>query len=134
MPVTVVLEVHEPKPHPHLEAAKDARDLLQTSCADAVVAETRVVASSFGGHGDELREDVFPSSSSFVRSAIEAWGRHSHLVLRPDDFWFTILTQLNFFMGKHAESVRHIFVAHQGQEFIHGAGKPPKDKMCMKEL
>ncbi|KAK4543624.1 hypothetical protein LTR36_005269 [Oleoguttula mirabilis] len=58
---------------------------------------------------------MYPSSSSFVRSAIEAWGRHSHLVLRPDDIWFAILVQMNFFMEKNAESLRHLFVAHQNK-------------------
>ena len=53
-----------------------------------------------------------------MRSAIEAWGRHSHLVLRPEDLWFTVLVQLNFYMQKHSEELRDKFVSHQGQETI----------------
>lgn len=60
-----------------------------------------------------------PSSDSFVRGAIEAWGQHLHFVVRPDEVWFTILTQMNFFMNANAESVRDMFVAHaQGQEVV----------------
>ncbi|PFH56590.1 hypothetical protein XA68_16272 [Ophiocordyceps unilateralis] len=62
--------------------------------------------------------EVFFSSSSFIRGAVEAWGQHQHLFLRPDEVWFEILTQLNAYMFKNAEKVRDIFVNHQGQENI----------------
>ena len=61
---------------------------------------------------------IHPSGDSFVRGAIQAWGEHLHLVLRPEEVWFTILAQLNFYMNANAESVRSLFVAHQGQETI----------------
>lgn len=62
--------------------------------------------------------EIFPSSDSFIRGAIQAWGEHLHLEIRPDEVWFTILTQLNFYMERNAEAVRHLFVKHQGQETI----------------
>jgi hypothetical protein len=59
-----------------------------------------------------------PSGDSFIRGAIQAWGEHLHLVIRPDEVWFTILVQMNFYMLSHAEEIRSLFVDHQGQEEI----------------
>lgn len=39
--------------------------------------------------------NVIPSEESFVRGVIQAWGEHLHLVIRPDEVWFAILTQSN---------------------------------------
>ncbi|KAK4126757.1 hypothetical protein N657DRAFT_661127 [Parathielavia appendiculata] len=47
-----------------------------------------------------------PSGDSFIRGAIQAWGEHLHLVIRPDE------------MLSHAEEIRSLFVDHQGQEEI----------------
>jgi hypothetical protein len=60
-----------------------------------------------------------PSGDSFVRGAIQAWGEHLHLVVRPDEVWFTILVQMNFYMLSHAEEIRSLFVDHTGQEQIY---------------
>jgi hypothetical protein len=59
-----------------------------------------------------------PSGDSFIRGAIQAWGEHLHLVIRPDEVWFTILVQMNFYMLSHAEEIRSLFVDHEGQEEI----------------
>lgn len=61
---------------------------------------------------------VYPSSDSVVRGALEAWAQHQHLVLRPDEVWFEVLAQLNFYMDAHAEEVRHLFVNFAGKEEI----------------
>ncbi|KAK4112700.1 hypothetical protein N656DRAFT_778917 [Canariomyces notabilis] len=63
--------------------------------------------------------ELVPSGDSFVRGAIQAWGEHLHFEIRPDEVWFTILTQLNFYMQSHAEELRHLFVTHSGQEEIY---------------
>jgi hypothetical protein len=65
-------------------------------------------------------QNQHPGSDSFVRGAIEAWAQHQHLVIRPDEVWFTILTQMNFYMNAHANDseVRSVFVDHKGQEDI----------------
>ena len=34
-------------------------------------------------------------------------------MLRPQDVWFTILSQLNFFVIAHSEELRHLFVSHK---------------------
>jgi len=35
------------------------------------------------------------SETGFVHAAIEAYNQHHHLIIRPDDIWITILTQLS---------------------------------------
>ncbi|KAL2162458.1 hypothetical protein VTH06DRAFT_7371 [Thermothelomyces fergusii] len=62
---------------------------------------------------------LHPSADSFVRGAIQAWGEHLHLVVRPDEVWLSILVQMNFYMIKHAEEIRDLFVDHEGQEQIY---------------
>jgi hypothetical protein len=65
------------------------------------------------------KEDgLLPSSDSFIRGVIQAWGEHLHLVIRPEEVWFTILTQMNFYMNSHAEDIRELFVSHEGQQTI----------------
>jgi hypothetical protein len=63
--------------------------------------------------------DIHPAGESFVRGALQAWGEHLHLVIRPEEVWFTILVQMNFYMNANAEELRHLFVDHQGQKVIY---------------
>src|SRR4051794_14998760 len=47
---------------------------------------TKVLMSSFDDSSSPFTTsaDVHPSTDSFVRGAIQAWGEHQHLVIRPD--------------------------------------------------
>jgi hypothetical protein len=56
------------------------------------------VMSSINGSG------VHPYRDSFVRGSIDAFVQHQHFVIRPDEVWFTILTQLNFYLRSHRDS------------------------------
>ncbi|KAK4176044.1 hypothetical protein QBC36DRAFT_387787 [Triangularia setosa] len=56
-----------------------------------------------------------PSKNGFAHTVIRAWQRDLHLQLRPDDVWLAILTQFTFFVNANAESLRSVFVSHQGQ-------------------
>ncbi|KAK3988219.1 hypothetical protein QBC44DRAFT_382489 [Cladorrhinum sp. PSN332] len=84
----------------------------------------RLLLSTYSGTLDPSTSStnfsaLSPSSDSFIRGAIQAWGEHLHLEIRPEEVWFTVLTQLNFYMQTHAEQVRHLFVSHSGQETIY---------------
>ena len=57
-----------------------------------------------------------PSPNGLLDAAIAAWNNHHHLVLRPDDIWIAIISQLGFFIDKHAEELRSFFVEHKGQK------------------
>ncbi|KAF2661899.1 hypothetical protein K491DRAFT_710326 [Lophiostoma macrostomum CBS 122681] len=69
-------------------------------------------------HFDEDGAKIYPTSDGFIRGTIDAWAQHQHLVLRPDEVWFEVLVQMNFYMSKNAEAVRHLFVAHEGKQDI----------------
>lgn len=56
------------------------------------------------------------SRNGFVWCAYDAYSRHHHLTIRPEDVWFAILTQLSFFINGNAEKLRATFVAHEGQK------------------
>ena len=129
MPVTILPAAHTPKPHPTARPVESLEEFVHLSCPDSFVrGETSVIASSFAVPGKDGKE-FYASSSSFVRCAIEAWGRHSHLVLRPEDMWFTILLQMNFHMEKHTESLRHLLVSHHGKKTLRFPGRDYHDML-----
>ncbi|KAG5809005.1 hypothetical protein H9Q74_011489 [Fusarium xylarioides] len=59
---------------------------------------------------------ISPSENGFVWSAYHAYSQHHHLTIRPEDVWFSILTQISFFINANAEELRSFFVAHEGKK------------------
>jgi hypothetical protein len=98
-------------------------DLFAKSCPDEVQNSSRIIQSSIS---ESTFQDahVVPAKNGFVVSAWEAYSNHHHLTIRPDDIWFAILSQLNFYINAHAEDLRDHFVAHQGKKelVIHDVG------------
>ncbi|PVF95612.1 hypothetical protein CPB86DRAFT_817051 [Serendipita vermifera] len=37
-----------------------------------------------------------PNDSGFVNTIVDAYNQHHHLIIRPDDIWISILSQINF--------------------------------------
>ncbi|KAL9059438.1 MAG: hypothetical protein Q9162_001136 [Coniocarpon cinnabarinum] len=76
---------------------------------------------------DDLDGDhVYAEPSGFVKTAITAYNQHLHLRIRPDDIWISILTQLSFYVNKHSEDLRHLFVEHEGKkELVVSVEKEP---------
>lgn len=70
--------------------------------------------------GKSFTEDLFDTSyisaseNGFVWAVFHAYSHHHNLVLRPEDVWFTILSQLSIFVIAHSEELRHLFVSHKG--------------------
>ncbi|PVF95609.1 hypothetical protein CPB86DRAFT_710916, partial [Serendipita vermifera] len=60
-----------------------------------------------------------PNDSGFVNTVVQAYSRHHHLIIRPDDIWISILSQVNFYVNANAEDLRSKFVAHEGKKEIH---------------
>ena len=75
------------------------KDLLQSSLTDF----------------DEA-EPIYASKNGFVHGAIKAYSNHHNLVIRLEDVWFAILTQLSSYINGHAEQLRGKFVAHEGKK------------------
>lgn len=117
----------DPLPLSAAGTVTSASELLRQSCPEEFPPRTpyspELLMSSFADFGSDDSDafangTIYMSSDSLVRGAIEAWGQHQSLILRPDEVWFEILAQLNFYMTAHAEDVRHLFVDHEGKEEI----------------
>ncbi|KAF9279917.1 hypothetical protein BGZ68_007622 [Mortierella alpina] len=70
--------------------------------------------------GDSENDLIMPSTNynGLVDTALQAYNRHHHLKLRPDDVWITILSQFNLCVNANAETMRHHFVAHSGKKTL----------------
>ncbi|KAF4425194.1 hypothetical protein F53441_14170 [Fusarium austroafricanum] len=118
--ITVQVSRVEPLPFERDGIATSAEDLFRRSCPEEVE-DTPYVASLLASSFEALEaggRSVFPSSDGFVRGAVEAWAKHEHLILRPDEIWFEILAQMNVYMSRHAESLRGLFVEHAEKQKI----------------
>jgi hypothetical protein len=117
MPVTLQVVNHEAKAWPR-ESVPDAEKLLGQSCPKHYRRSNRLIQTSFTER--DFREGhISPSDNGLVWAAHDAYSQHHHLVIRPEDVWFAILTQLSFYINGHAEELRSFFVAHEGQEHLH---------------
>ncbi|KAL2677315.1 hypothetical protein Neosp_011084 [[Neocosmospora] mangrovei] len=116
--ITVQVSDVEPIPLRTEGITKSVDDLFRRSCPEEVNKNSgdpqhSLLLSSFSN-----LENTYPSSDGFIRGALDAWAHHQHLQLRPDEVWFEILAQLNFYMGAHAEDLRELFVSHAKKEEI----------------
>jgi hypothetical protein len=104
-------------------AVTSREHLFQQSCPDDFRESSRIIQSSISPATFE-NSHVSPSSNGFVYAAWEAYSTHHHLTIRPDDIWFAILSQLNFYINVHAEDLRSHFVEHEGKKelIIESAG------------
>lgn len=90
-------------------------DLFTRSCSKEAKESSRIIHSSISD-SDFGNTKLAPSTNGFVHAAWYAYSSHHHLTLRPDDIWFAILSQLNFYINKNAEALRSHFVDHEGQK------------------
>lgn len=113
MPVTLTTASHAPRKW-WGHKATSSQELLKDSCPHQHEQSKWIIQSSFN---QQLQDShITPSQHGFVRAVFHAYSSHHHLVLRPEDVWFSILTQLNFFINAHAEELRSLFVAHEGRK------------------
>ncbi|KAK2616329.1 hypothetical protein QQS21_000763 [Conoideocrella luteorostrata] len=123
--ITIPISNVDPLPLDNIATVPSANELFRQSCPEEVANKNPYTAklllssySELNMPDDKVLSNTYPSSDSFVRGSIVAWANHQSLVLRPDVIWFEILAQLNFYMTKNAESVRHMFVDFQGKKEI----------------
>jgi hypothetical protein len=109
-----------PKPYTGGVGVSSADELFKLSAGSEFVnTSAQVLMSSYDQNEFSENDGIHASGDSFIRGAIQAWGEHLHLVIRPEEVWFTILVQMNFYMNAHAEDIRSMFVDHEGQEVIY---------------
>lgn len=115
--VTVKPAPHGANVHPEIKhSISTAKELLKVSCYKEFekIRNDHLIQSSF----DDLKSDAhyLAASNGFVDSAVLAYSQHHHLIIRPEDVWFSILVQINVYINEHAEELRSMFVAHDGQK------------------
>jgi hypothetical protein len=131
IPLSNGVTVH-PAPHganpiiSHQTILTGARALLETSCPREFkgVRNDNLIQSSFSQDGEVL----FRASNGFVDSAVMAYSDHHHLIIRPEDVWFSVLVQINIYINAHAEEMRSMFVEHKGQKKLEIRGETVQGK------
>jgi hypothetical protein len=116
MPVTLQVADHESRSYHEgiYKVANHVKLLANTSPRDSRACKW-IVRSSVDD--DEIQKScIVGSNNGFVYAAFHAYSDHHHLVIRPEDVWFAILSQLNFYINANAEALRDYFVSHQGQK------------------
>ncbi|CAH0003918.1 unnamed protein product [Clonostachys byssicola] len=117
MPITLQVVDHEAKAWRWAKLT-DASKLLQRAAPKHYDRCKKLVQASFAPE-EFSQGHITASSNGFFWTAYEAYSSHHHLVIRPEDVWFAILTQLSFYINAHAEDLRSFFVAHSGQKHLH---------------
>lgn len=109
------------RPNPNLPKerkgilAESSQDLFAKSCASEARKSKRLLRSFFSVPEAALTT-VSPSTNGLVKGIFEAYSGHHHLILRPEDIWFAILSQFSFYVNAHAEELRSLFVAHKDKK------------------
>ena len=115
-----------PSPIKESFVAKPA-ELLKRSCPDENHKNLRLICSSFTEYDLEIHPTapssapapsflLSPSANSLVWALFGAYSHHHHVTIRPEHIWFSILSQLSFYINANAERLRSFFVSHQGQK------------------
>ena len=73
----------------------------------------QLIQSSFQDGADA---SFSPTTNGFVDTAMQAYNQHQHLIIRPEDIWLSVLTQLSCYINAHSEELRGSFVAHEGKK------------------
>ena len=122
MPTFTVTEGLDASPGYHSGDRKNATQLLE-ECSRQVHSNCEQMLHSSFSATLPITPNLDGSPNGFVWAVIQAYNQHRNLVIRPDDVWLAILTQLNLHINNtHAEELRGKFVAHDGQrelEIVH---------------
>ncbi|MCJ1334051.1 hypothetical protein MMC10_010758 [Thelotrema lepadinum] len=114
MPTTIRISSVTPRAWADDQITKSS-ELFSGSCGKETLKSKGLIQSSFSD--DYLSTHHVSSTKNGLVNAIYcAWSQHHHLVLRPEDIWFAILSQLSFYINANAEEVRSFFVKHKGKE------------------
>ncbi|KAH8887994.1 hypothetical protein GQ53DRAFT_808631 [Thozetella sp. PMI_491] len=142
MPVTIQVAKHEARPVSYalqsgIPAERDSQNVLEKLASKNSSDIGKILHTGLGPQtslSDARLQDLRLSvqDHGLVRAAYYAYSDHHHLVLRPEDVWFAILTQFSFFVNAHSEELRSSFVAHEGKKglVLRDPGQPDMGIMC----
>lgn len=114
MPVTLAIVDHPAQPWRSVEVTTPEALLEKISPKDSRSCQG-IIQSSILGPNLEAN-CISPSRNGFVWAAYHAYSDHHHLTIRPEDIWFSIVTQASFYINANAEELRSFFVEHKGQK------------------
>ncbi|PWY68517.1 hypothetical protein BO94DRAFT_478371 [Aspergillus sclerotioniger CBS 115572] len=80
----------------------------QTNFGDTVET-TEIINSTFDNVDFEARR-LIGWKHGFLEALYNAYCNHHQLTIRPEDIWFSILSQLNLYVNAHPQESRHLFV------------------------
>ena len=115
MPVTIKPASHDASTTPVKKLTQDTHGLLKQAYPEGSQEPEQILQTSFA-HANPKDSNVCSSTNGFVCTAIEAYDKHYHLTIRPDDVWFAILSQLSVYITANAKESRGKFVSHEGKE------------------
>ncbi|KAK5654562.1 hypothetical protein OQA88_7191 [Cercophora sp. LCS_1] len=89
----------------------DRRNRFSDMCPKEDDKVRAILASSFDAdHPPSASSSpIISSANGFVLGALKAYNKHHHFVIRPDDIWLAILTQLSFYINRQADALRPVF-------------------------
>ena len=108
MPITIITAEHGAQSLPRSQPPGP-----ETQQSFFGLQDQNILASNF----DNENEIHVPRPASYT-TVIEAYSKHCDLIIRPDDIWLTILSQLSYHINANAEDFRDKFVAHKGQKTL----------------
>lgn len=117
MPVTIRtcnFKAETWKPPSSVKLTSDPHEILQAADPDEAAKCDQIWACS--SPSTQSPKAIAASPNGLIHAVVEAWNNHYSLVLRPDDFWFAIISQLSFYITANAEALRSHFVAHDGKK------------------
>lgn len=74
--------------------------------------------NTFAGMEFDQSRVVLGASNGFVHACLKVYFDHHHLIIRPDNIWLAIITQLNFYVRKRANRFRSRFVEFPGLQIL----------------
>jgi len=73
------------------------------------ISSSKIIARS----EPRLNPNKYRVKNGFVGTVVEAYSKHNHLIIRPDDVWLAIMTQFSAYVEANAETLRDKFVEHK---------------------
>ncbi|CAK9050516.1 unnamed protein product [Durusdinium trenchii] len=94
------------------------RKMLGKEPEEKEVEKRPIIIQHSGTISERPSNHMLPAQWGLVSTVFEAYNHHHELVLRPDDFWQAILTQMSFYIQARAEALRERFVDFKGKKTL----------------
>lgn len=142
MPVTIKVAKHDASPvratpnsaRNSVKVSQDALELLYHRDAEKIGPILKTALGPQTSLPDTQLEKMRlrVEDHGLVRAAYYAYSGHHHLVLRPEDIWFAILTQFSFYVNANSEKLRSSFASHKGKKglILRDPAQPDMGLMC----